>query len=282
MNAAFRNDIANNKIGHAYLVFSPDMRQGLDEAREFIASVLKADEVAVRLINEGAYADVTEYPKGVKDNPKAQVTVADTDDLTALVIKRPSRGERGFFIISNAETMSQQCQNKLLKTLEEPPGGVTIILLSAASGAMLPTVVSRCRVIELSYDGGALPKEKEGLILPMTEILTGLSSSKAVLSAVYGLTKYKDRLADAVLVIRLLLRDALVYKTGLKSRMFLKAYEDAVSSVSQAYSRAAAENALPFLDRTDKRLRLYANPLSVIDELCFTLAEYRVKYRKQV
>ncbi len=51
------------------------------------------------------------------------------------------------FIIENAESMSEILQNKLLKSLEEPPPRVCFVL--CATGRMLPTVESRCNRIEL-------------------------------------------------------------------------------------------------------------------------------------
>lgn len=53
-------------------------------------------------------------------------------------------------LINDAEKMNVTSQNKILKTLEEPPEGVKIILVLNKSDALLPTVVSRCQVISLS------------------------------------------------------------------------------------------------------------------------------------
>jgi hypothetical protein len=280
LDATLQKDIQLNKIGHAYLLCTPDKQYGIDTAREFIISALSAGVSEARLIREGRHADVTEYPRETqKKGEKPQITVADVDSLVSSVLKRPSKGERRFFIISNAETMSRQSQNKLLKTIEDPPGGVCIILVSAISGAILPTIVSRSRVIALSAAGEFSLKGKEDLIIPIAEVLIGISSSKAVLNAAYELSKYKDRLKEVTEVIRFLLRDALVYKTGQNGLMFLKDFESAVSGISGVYSGTAIIKIFPLLDKADKRLQLYANAVSVIDELCFTLAECRVRYK---
>ena len=61
---------------------------------------------------------------------------------------RASTGGRGkVFIVPQAELMSTPAQNALLKTLEEPPPGVTIILLCPSPGELLPTTRSRCQNI---------------------------------------------------------------------------------------------------------------------------------------
>ena len=65
----------------------------------------------------------------------------------------PSRGKGKVFIVREAELMSPAAQNALLKTLEEPPQGVTIILLCRRSEQMLPTTISRCHAVQF----GPLP-----------------------------------------------------------------------------------------------------------------------------
>jgi hypothetical protein len=49
------------------------------------------------------------------------------------------------FVVEEAETMNTQAQNALLKTLEEPAGNTLIVLLTSQSGALLPTIRSRCQ-----------------------------------------------------------------------------------------------------------------------------------------
>ena len=66
----------------------------------------------------------------------------------------PSRGRGKVFVVREAELMSPDAQNALLKTLEEPPPGVTIILLAEHPQQLLPTTHSRCRIIRF----GSLPK----------------------------------------------------------------------------------------------------------------------------
>ena len=65
----------------------------------------------------------------------------------------PSRGRGKVFVVREAELMSAAAQNALLKTLEEPPPGVTIILICRRSEQMLPTTISRCHTVRF----GPLP-----------------------------------------------------------------------------------------------------------------------------
>ncbi len=68
---------------------------------------------------------------------------------------RPFEGRRRVFVIEEAEALRDESQNALLKTLEEPPVFVHVILLSSEPEALLETISSRCQRIEFA----ALPAE---------------------------------------------------------------------------------------------------------------------------
>jgi len=61
------------------------------------------------------------------------------------------QGRYKVYLIISAETMNEAAQNRLLKTLEEPPPNTLLILTSANLGALLPTTISRCSVV--SFEG---------------------------------------------------------------------------------------------------------------------------------
>ena len=63
---------------------------------------------------------------------------------------RPFEGGKRVFVIEAAEAMRDESQNALLKTLEEPPGFVHLILISSKRAALLETVVSRCQPVEFA------------------------------------------------------------------------------------------------------------------------------------
>ncbi len=59
---------------------------------------------------------------------------------------RPFEGRFRFFIIDQAETMTEEAANSILKTIEEPPESSRIILVSAFPYQLLPTIRSRCQI----------------------------------------------------------------------------------------------------------------------------------------
>ncbi len=59
----------------------------------------------------------------------------------------PYEGRYRVWILAEGERLTEEAQNSLLKTLEEPPARVLIVLVCAAAGMLLPTVRSRCRAL---------------------------------------------------------------------------------------------------------------------------------------
>lgn len=104
------------------------------------------------------HTDIVVYPKpqekesgkgkkAAEKNKRYAISVDDVRDIVDSLYLTPFELDKRVYIIENAESMSEILQNKLLKSLEEPPARVCFIL--CASGRLLPTVESRCNRIEL-------------------------------------------------------------------------------------------------------------------------------------
>lgn len=118
-----------------------------------------------RLVSAGTHPDLhLVYRQLNRDHPDPEVRRRKgldlgVDVLRHFVIERviltPARGRAKVFVIREADRITPQAQNALLKTLEEPPGTTFIILLVQALDRMLPTTQSRCQIVRF----GALPTE---------------------------------------------------------------------------------------------------------------------------
>jgi len=62
--------------------------------------------------------------------------------------KKPLASDRVVAVILAADRMTERAQNRLLKTLEEPPGRDALILLSENTRSLLPTILSRCQTVK--------------------------------------------------------------------------------------------------------------------------------------
>jgi DNA polymerase-3 subunit delta' len=137
-----------DRPSHAYLFHGPAGTGKREAARAFAAELLGAasdDPDAVRLrVQHGAHPDLT----WVKPSGVHVMRVDDIEEpVVAAATHTPFEARRRVFVLERVDTMNDEVANRLLKTLEEPPGYVHIILLTDQLGQVLDTVISRCQLV---------------------------------------------------------------------------------------------------------------------------------------
>ena len=103
-------------------------------------------------IAAGNHADVRVVRVAQREEGGPARTVIGIDDIKDLLHQaslKPYEGKCTVMIIERAELMSDEAANALLKTLEEPPPQVLILLLTGNADGLLSTIRSRCRTLEL-------------------------------------------------------------------------------------------------------------------------------------
>lgn len=101
---------------------------------------------ACRKVDHGNHPDVHRLaPEGAGQ----QIRVGQVQTLAADLALLPLEGRFRVAIIEHAHRLNPDAQNALLKTLEEPPARVCLILAADDSSSLLPTVVSRCARLRL-------------------------------------------------------------------------------------------------------------------------------------
>ena len=91
------------------------------------------------------------HPDFIRLKPEKSIGVDDVRQLIERLSVKPYEADRHVVVIEQADRMTAQAQNALLKTLETPPGPDVFFLISTQLTAMLPTIVSRCRVVRFHY-----------------------------------------------------------------------------------------------------------------------------------
>ena len=102
-----------------------------------------------RRIAQGKHADVQVLDLDREEEGSKEIGIDTVRDLQRAAGLQPYEGTHRVFIVDGAETLSAEAGNALLKTLEEPPANVVLVLLSANLADVLPTAVSRCRLYEM-------------------------------------------------------------------------------------------------------------------------------------
>ncbi len=129
-----------------------------------------------RLVVADTHPDLTiihrmlakQHPESDVRRKKAQVISIDVirHFMISRVALRPAHGRAKVFIVREAERLSEEAENCLLKTLEEPPGDTFIILVTSAMDRMLPTTRSRCQQVLFAALPAAFVRERLSALRP--------------------------------------------------------------------------------------------------------------------
>lgn len=145
------------RLPHA-LLFAGPAQVGKTTLALTLASVLHCENTpkpcgtcrACRRIAHGNHPDVrliqAEAGRGARDGILKIDQIRDLQREAALA---PMEGRYKIFVLRELERANLPAANALLKTLEEPPSQVIMLLTSARPHALLPTIISRCQVIQL-------------------------------------------------------------------------------------------------------------------------------------
>lgn len=309
-----RGELLSGRLSHAYLILTAD-GENLDEYLKIFARLIVCkneqpcfDCRSCRLIGENAYSDVVFYPKNGDS--------INSEDINSLIEEsylKPIEGDKKIFVLSQAQNMNASAQNKLLKTLEEPPAGVHILIGATSEFPLLATVKSRVKKLEIPpYSAEKLfsamqkdypDKEKltsaiacadgtvgrvaalyaddglKGLTDFCCDMICNMQSSKDVLKYSTKLTALKCEIADFLSVTELLFRDLLSAKQGREDLIIDKQTYSRIKD-AKGFSTGALIGALEKITEARKRKKFNANSTMLVEWLLFQILEGKFKWQK--
>ena len=131
------NSIKSNMISHAYMFEGPSGVGKNTMARELAATLLEMEN----LFNSPDYIEITPDGNSIK--------IAQIRKLQSDILVKPYKSYK-IYVIDEAQKMTVEAQNALLKTLEEPPKYAIIILITNNKESLLDTIKSRCEIIKFT------------------------------------------------------------------------------------------------------------------------------------
>ena len=149
-----QNAIRTKKVSHAYII-NGERHAG----KEFIAGIFamalqceNGDIQPCQKCHSCTQALSKNHPDIIRLVHEKPNTISVEDirkQINSDISIKPYSGPYKIYIVNEGEKMTIQAQNALLKTLEEPPAYGIILILTANKNALLPTVVSRCVVLNM-------------------------------------------------------------------------------------------------------------------------------------
>lgn len=147
-----RASVAADRVTHAYLFTGPTGSNKTQSAYALAAGLLCENRgcgtcETCKKVNAHKHPDVRYYaPEGAGGYLIEQIR-----DIVADTSLAPIQSRSKIYIIDRVDLLGSAAANAFLKTLEEPPEDVVLILLGRTRESVLPTVVSRCSVVPFRH-----------------------------------------------------------------------------------------------------------------------------------
>ena len=149
-----QNAVSENRVSHAYIL-NGERGSGKKMLASLFAMTLlceKGEKDPCSMCHSCIQAESGNHPDIIRVTHEKPNTIS-VDDIREQVNHtidiKPYQGPYKIYIIPEADKMTVQAQNALLKTIEEPPAYAVILLLTTNADAFLPTILSRCVTLNI-------------------------------------------------------------------------------------------------------------------------------------
>ena len=275
--------VKSNKYSHSYLFIGT---AGIGKrliAREFAKMILcGAEEKYCGKCKSCIEFDSRNNPDFKEIEPDGNsIKIDQIREMQAKVIESPIISSRKVYIINDADLMTIEAQNCLLKTLEEPPDFVNIILIGSNEGSFLSTIKSRCTILKFENisdnDIEKFLKEKYNLKdIPKSIIEASLGSiGKAEIlkdkADLYTSIDEVIRNIQKLDLIDTLKSTDIIYKSQDEKKEILEYIE--IILFKKAKEDTKYLNCINAVEEAKKRLKANSNYNMTIDNMIMTIWE---------
>ena len=310
------NALSTGKVSHAYII-NGEKNAGKEFIARVFAMALQCEKGEVEPCQEChscKQALSNNHPDIIRVTHEKPNTIS-VDDIRSQVNNdvaiKPYSSAYKVYIINEADKMTAQAQNAILKTLEEPPAYAVIILLVANLNALLPTILSRCVVLNMKPVSDALVKKylMEQLQVPdyKAEVCVAfargnvgkakaLASSEdfenvkaealsllkyiqdmelnEIIAAIKKISEFKLEISDYLDIFAVWYRDVLLFKaTNDVNHLVFREEIQNIRKTAQRSSYEGIETVIRALDTAKKRLDANVNFELVMELLILTIQE---------
>ena len=297
-----QNALTTGKVSHAYII-NGEKSSGKEFIAKIFAMALQCEQGGAEPCNEcrSCKQSLSKNQPDIIYVSHEKPNSIGVDDIRAQVNNdvaiKPYSSKYKVYIINEAEKMTPQAQNAILKTLEEPPAYAVIILLVSNINTLLPTILSRCVVLNMKPVRDALVKKylMEELQVPdykaevcvafargnvgkakmlaaseefenvKAEALSLLKYIKdmeiqEIVAAIKKINEYKLEVSDYLDIMSIWYRDVLLFKaTNDVNHIVFREEIQALRKVAARSSYEGIENVIKALDTAKKRLDANVN-----------------------
>lgn len=311
-----RSAIKMNKVSHAYII-NGMQGAGKNMFADIFAKTLQCEEgkdTPCCRCHSCIQADSGNNPDIIRitHEKPASIGVEDVrEQLVGDMQIRPYSNRYKIYIVDDADKMTIQAQNAILKTIEEPPEYGVIVLLTENADALLPTILSRCIRLDLApvadnliiehltykfnisdYEARFAAAFARGCVgraesVINSEIFTGIKDNALhmlkyasdmtigeLVNSVKSIGDYKNNINDYLDLLAMWYRDVLLFKSTNDANLMI--FKDELKTIRAQASVSSYEGIqmiLTSIDKAKRRLRANVNFELVMELLFLTIRE---------
>lgn len=311
-----QNAISMNKVSHAYII-NGERSSGKEFVTKVFAMTLQCEKQGTEPCGEChscKQAMSQNHPDIIFVSHEKPNTIGVEDIRNQInndIVIKPYSGPRKIYIMNEGEKMTVQAQNALLKTLEEPPEYAVILILTANVDAFLPTILSRCVVLNMKPVADELVKKylmselhvpdyKANICVAFARGNIGkaklLASSEEfekvkeeaitlvkyindmetneIVKAIKKISEYKLDVNDYLDILSVWYRDVLLYKATRDINSLI--FRDELQQITRVADRSTyegIENIVNALEQAKRRLQANVNFDLTMELLLLTIQE---------
>jgi len=280
-----------NNILHSYMFIGPEGVGKKQFAKQFAKMVLcmKTDKEENGPCNECKSCIEFESNNNpdfyILEEEQTNIKIEQIRMLQSKIYEKPIISDKKVYIIDNSEKMTKEAQNSLLKTLEEPPEYIIIILISSNENILLNTIKSRCMKIPFNkIEDDVLEKyleEEHKYKIDKSKISIYEGSIKKALilkekEELYNNVETFFKMLEKDNIIDILNNSEVIYKNKeniydileyINILLFNKTKEDKKSS----YNLIKYTKCIDIVEKTKKKLKANSNFDMCIDSMLFNM-----------
>lgn len=167
ISAFLEKSAKSNRLAHAYLFAGSEYIDKLAVVQKFL-EILKCDQLDYSFIEPARTTELVRSgrPEIVEKKEIKKVSEIGLKKITDLQFRlslSPFKSPYQVAVINQAERMTKEAANALLKTLEEPSSKAILILITSSLNSILPTIQSRCQIIKFPAPSVKIFKKPEFL-----------------------------------------------------------------------------------------------------------------------
>lgn len=308
--------VENNRVSHAYIL-NGERGSGKKMLANLFAMTLlceTGDNEPCGKCHSCKQAESGNHPDIIRVTHEKPNSISVDDIRTQVnntVDIKPYQGPYKVYIIPQADMMTPQAQNAILKTIEEPPSYAVFLLLTENAETLLPTINSRCVMLKLRNIKGTLIKKylMENLEIPdykadmctafaqgnmgraimlansdhfneireeAVQLLKHISEMELneIVAAVKNISVYKLEITDYLDIIMIWYRDVLLYKATKEiDKVVFKDQLQSIKEQARKSSYEGIELILESLEKAKTRLKANVNFDLVMELLFLTIKE---------